>query len=346
MTENRFEARHHRLRDHLDRHGASSEVHSVAMTGASGLVGEALGAFLASGGHRITKLVRREPASEREARWDPASGEIDASALEGLDGVIHLAGESVAGGRWTARRKEAIRSSRIDGTRLLCETLARLERKPRYLICANAIGYYGSRGDELVDETTAAGEGFLAEVCREWESATRRARDVGIRVVHLRIGIVVAENGGALAKMLTPFKLGAGGRVGSGQQWMSWIALDDLIGAIHHLMHAEHVAGAVNAVAPSPARNIDFVKTLGRVLRRPTIAPLPAFVVRLVFGEMGQALLLDGQRVQARRLLADGFRFLEPELEGALRSELGLPDGTPATGARTPDDGAVVKAAS
>lgn len=298
----------------------------VVISGASGLVGTRLAALLTTGGHRVDRLVRRPPAAaSTDIRWDPAAGEIDAAGLEGADAVMHLAGENIAGGRWTAARKEAIRRSRIDGTRLLAESLARLGRRPRVLISASAVGYYGPRGDEPLTEDSASGRGFLAEVCQAWEAAAEPARRAGIRVVNPRLGMVLAATGGALGRMLIPFRLGLGGVMGSGRQYVSWIALEDLVEAITYLMFAGHVSGPVNAVAPGPVTNRGFTQTLGRVLRRPTLAPLPAPLVRLLFGEMGQALLLDGARVLPARLLASGFRFRYPDLEGALRSELGVP---------------------
>ena len=296
----------------------------MVVSGASGLVGGALVAALEVAGVRVVRLVRRRPApGESDVGWDPASGTIDARGLEGADAVVHLAGESIAAGRWTPARKDAIRRSRVDGTRLLAETLARLSRPPGVLVSASAVGYYGSRGDEALTEASAPGTGFLADVCRAWEAAAQPARDAGIRVVTPRIGMVLAARGGALARMLPPFRLGLGGVVGSGRQYMSWIALDDLVGAIRHVIGDGDVAGAVNAVAPLPVTNREFTRTLGRVLGRPTLAPLPAPVVRLLFGEMGEALLLDGARALPARLQAAGFRFRHPGLEAALRSVLG-----------------------
>ncbi len=295
----------------------------LVISGASGLVGARLAAFLAAGGHRVDRLVRRDPQSGRtDIRWRPEAGEIDAPALEGVDAVVHLAGASIAAGRWTSARKEAIRRSRVEGTRLLAETVARLSRPPSVVVSASAIGYYGSRGDESLTEDSPAGDGFLAEVCQAWEAAADPARHAGVRVVTLRMGMVLAASGGALGRMLLPFKLGLGGVVGSGRQYVSWIALGDLVSAIHHVLLAAGVTGPVNAVAPVPVTHRDFVRTLGRVLRRPTLAPLPAPIVRLLLGEMGQALLLDGARVLPARLQAAGFRFRHPVLESALRAEL------------------------
>jgi uncharacterized protein (TIGR01777 family) len=326
MLARMFRFRHERTRADLARHAAVSDrgPQSIAVTGASGLVGATLCAFLETGGHRVHRVVRKPPRpGSTDIAWNPDRREIDAARLEGLDAVVHLAGENIASGRWTAARKAAIRESRVVGTELLASTLARLTRPPRVLVSASAVGYYGDRGDELVNEESPPGRGFLAEVCQAWEAATAPAREAGIRVVNVRIGVVLSAAGGALATLLTPFQLGLGGVVGSGAQYMSWIALDDLVGAIHHLLFADQVAGPVNAVAPNPVTNAEFTRTLGRVLHRPTVLPLPAVAVRLIFGEMGQAVLLEGARVAATRLARSGFRFEFPELEGALRGELG-----------------------
>jgi uncharacterized protein len=325
--ERTFRFRHARTRTDLARHArfAGRRPLRVAITGASGLIGGNLAAFLTTGGHRVDPLVRGTPRPETtEIAWNPAGGTIDAAALEGVDAVVHLAGESVAGGRWTPERKAAIRESRARGTALLAAALARLARKPRVLVSASAIGWYGDRGDETLTEESGPGHDFLADVCREWEAATDAARAAGIRVVNVRFGIVLAAGGGALARMLPPFRLGAGGVVGSGNQYMSWIGLDDVVGAIHHLLFTDGTTGPVNGTAPAPVTNAEFTRTLGHVLGRPTIVPLPAVAVRAVFGEMGDALLLASQRVLPTRLEAAGFRFEEPALESALRTELGL----------------------
>ncbi len=292
----------------------------VLITGSSGLIGSALIPFLVEGGHHVTRLVRARPKPDGdEVRWDPEKGEVDRDGFEGLDAVVHLAGENIAGGRWTVGRKAKIRSSRVEGARLLCEALAGLERPPEVLVSASAIGYYGDRGDEVLTEESPPGAGFLAEVCREWEAASGPADRAGMRVVRLRIGIVLSDRGGALAKMLLPFRLGLGGRIGGGGQYMSWIALDDVVGAIHHAMITEALRGPVNAVGPSPVVNLEFTKTLGRVIRRPTIFPLPAFAARLALGEMADALLLASTRVEPARLVGAGYVFRHPELEAALR---------------------------
>jgi len=235
------------------------------------------------------------------------------------DAVVHLAGENIAAGRWTERQKARIRDSRVKGTRLLCDLLARYSPPPKALVCASAVGYYGDRGDEILKEESASGSDFLSDVCGEWEAATQTAVERGIRVVNLRIGVVLSPLGGALAKMLTPFKLGAGGVIGSGRQYMSWIALDDAVRAFHFALTNQSLHGPVNAVAPNAVTNRDFTRTLGRVLSRPTVFPMPAFAARLAFGEMADALLLASTRVQPARLLAGGFTFRYPDLEGALR---------------------------
>jgi hypothetical protein len=295
----------------------------VVVSGSRGLVGSALVPFLTTGGHRVTRLVRGEPAGPDETAWDPARGLVDASRLDGVDAVVHLAGENIAAGRWTPARKAEIRRSRVDGTRALCEALARLPNPPRVLVSASAVGYYGDRGAEVLTEESGPGNGFLTEVCREWEAATAPASRAGIRVVTLRFGMVLSPCGGALRKLLLPFRLGVGGRLGDGRQFTSWIALDDAVGAIHHALCEESVRGPVNAVAPGPVSNAEFTRALARLLRRPALLPVPAFAARLAFGEMADALLLAGARVLPARLQASGYRFRFPELEGALRHLLG-----------------------
>ena len=293
---------------------------TVLVSGSSGLVGRALTRRLADQGRGVTRLVRRQ-AGPGEVSWDPAAGRLDEGSIR-ADAVVHLAGENIASGRWTAARMQAIRSSRVDGTRLLCEALARLDPKPSVLVSASAIGFYGDRGSEVLTEDAAAGTGFLPAVCEQWERATEAAESAGIRVVRLRIGVVLARDGGALAKMLLPFKLGLGGRLGPGSQFMSWILLDDLVSAIVHCIDQRELRGAVNATAPDPVTNLQFTKALGRVLRRPTIAPMPSFAARAAFGRMADELLLASTRVEPRALLEHGFEFAQPDLEGALRTLL------------------------
>jgi len=289
------------------------------ITGSSGLIGQALIPVLQGGGHHVASLVRFRPQPGAPlVYWNPAGGEIDASRLEGFDSVIHLAGESVSG-RWTPAKKQAIRESRVQGTRFLCEALAKLSRRPRVLVAASASGYYGDRGDEVLREDSAAGTSFLSEVCQEWEGATKPAAERGIRVVNLRIGLVLSRAGGGLAKMLPAFTMGVGGKIGSGKQYMSWIGIDDLVQIILFTTTTGTLSGPANAAAPHPARNSEFTKTMGRVLGRPTIVPMPAFAVRLAFGEMGQELLLASTRMEPARLLSAGYHFRFPQLEGALR---------------------------
>ena len=292
----------------------------ILVSGSTGFVGSALIPSLTNKGYQVIRLVRSQPKLGRsEIQWDPAAGTIDLSALEGMDTVVHLAGDPIAEGRWTPEKKVKIQYSRVKGTFLLAESLAKLSQPPKVLICASAIGYYGNRGNEILTEESLSGSGFLAEVGRQWESAAEPARQKGIRVVHLRFGIILHPTGGALKKMLPPFQFGVGGPFGNGKQYMSWIALDDVIGAIHHALTAENVRGPVNTVAPHPVTNREFSKTLGRVLRRPVLFAVPALVVQLLFGEMADEALLASARVEPSKLLATGYQFLYPELEPALR---------------------------
>lgn len=293
----------------------------ILVTGSHGLVGSALLPALKAEGHHIVRLVRAAPASVDEIAWNPEVNQMDSAALEDFDAVVHLAGENIAG-RWTAAKKARIRESRVANTRLLCEALAKLQRPPRVLVAASAIGFYGSRGDETLTEESAASTGFLPEVVRDWEAAAQPAHARNIRVVQLRFGIILSERGGALAKMLPPFRLGLGGRVGSGRQWWSWISMDDVAGAICFAIASETLSGPVNVVAPNPATNAEFTRVLGRVLHRPTLFPLPAFVARLALGEMADGLLLASTRAEPARLHAAGFQFKQPTLEAALRQAL------------------------
>jgi len=295
----------------------------VLISGASGLVGSALASFLTARGDEISRLVRTPAPAKSAVFWNPESRIIESERLEDHDAVIHLAGESIAARRWTAKQKARILSSREQGTKLLCETLSRLRHPPRVVVSASAIGYYGNRGDEELDESSPGGSGFLPQVCQAWEAATEAAARAGIRVVRLRFGIILSAHGGALAKLLPFFRFGLGGRIGSGRQWMSWIAIDDVVECIAHVLQQETFSGPVNAVTPKPVTNSTFVRTLAGLLRRPALLPLPAFVVRLLLGEMADAMLLAGMRVVPRVLLASNYRFLFPDLDGALQYLLG-----------------------
>ena len=297
----------------------------VAISGATGLVGSALTQALQAENTDVSRLVRKDPQGS-DILWDPSSPESVDGELEnlsGCDAVVHLAGENIAEGRWSAAKKQRIRDSRVHSTQRLAEGLAGLHEKPKTLVCASAIGIYGSAGDQMMTESSPAGNDFLAEVCTAWEAAANPARDAGIRVVHLRIGVVLSDQGGALAKMLTPFRLGMGGRVGSGQQYMSWIALPDLVGVIRHAVSNDSLSGPVNSVAPAPVTNAEFTKALGKVLGRPTLFPMPAIVARTLFGEMGDALLLSSTRVSAEKLVTSGYSFEFPDLLSALRGVIG-----------------------
>lgn len=294
----------------------------IAISGATGLIGRALADRLRSRGHTIRRMLRSATGLQAgDIMWDPARGHLRPQDLAGVTAVIHLAGEPVAQ-RWTPARKTAIRDSRVESTALLARTIAGLDGPRPTLLSGSAIGFYGDRHDELLDETSAAGTGFLADVCREWEAATAPAAHAGARVVHLRTGVVMDPAGGALAKVLTPFRLGVGGPVGTGRQWMSWIGLEDHLRAVEHIMWTESIVGPVNLVAPSPVTNAEFASTLGRVLARPAVVPVPAFAVQLLFGEMADATILAGQRVMPRTLVAAKFDFAYPSLEQALRHAL------------------------
>jgi uncharacterized protein len=293
-------------------------VDRILVTGASGPIGTALLASLAPQS-QVTRLVRGTAKNEAELSWDPLAP-LSAGKVSGFDAVVHLAGESVVG-RWTNQKKSAIRDSRVLGTRHLATALAQSEAKPRVLICASAIGFYGDRGDEILGEESARGRGFLAEVCGEWEDASRIASEAGIRTVNVRFGVVLSPKGGALGKMLTPFKLGLGGRIGSGRQWMSWIHVEDIVGGIHHAMQTEALSGPVNLVAPSAVRNAEFTKVLASVLHRPAIFPVPEFALRLAFGQQAaDEMLLASQRVQPGKLGSSGYPFHFPELRSALEN--------------------------
>ncbi len=320
-----FAYREYRLKSDLARHARYGERPRlrIAMTGASGLVGSALRAFLSSGGHLVSPMVRREAnPTNGEIHWS-AGERFDTKPLEGFDALVHLAGENISGSRWTDAFRERIRRSRVEGTKAVAEAIASLEKPPKVLICASAVGYYGNRGDEELTESSARGKGFLANVCGEWEEAAEPARRKGIRVVHLRLGVVLAAKGGALPRMMAPFRFGLGGPVGNGRQWVSWISLDDVAGAFHAALMDDSLEGAVNAAAPAPVTNRDFSRALGKILHRPSVLPLPAFAAEAALGEMGRALLLDSCRAVPSRLLESGFQFLTPAIEGALSAELG-----------------------
>lgn len=295
----------------------------ILVSGSSGLVGTALVKRLTGDGHTVVRLVRAATAAASgDALWDPTQGVFDGVAAEGADAVVHLAGENVASGRWTATRRTAIRESRVRGTALLADTLARLRHPPPTLVSASAVGFYGDRGEEPLTESSAAGTGFLAEVCEAWEQAAAPAAAAGIRVVHQRFGVILSARGGALTRMLLPFRLGAGGRLGSGRQWMSWITLDDAVGSVCHALTTTHCRGPVNAVSPGPVRNADFTRALAQAVHRPAVFPVPAFALKILLGDMAQELLLAGQRVEPAVLLRTGYRFQHTALGPALQAIL------------------------
>jgi uncharacterized protein (TIGR01777 family) len=297
----------------------------ILITGASGMIGSSLIPFLADRRHNLGFLVRRPPKpGAGEVFWNPSIRAIDAPSLEGFDAVIHLAGENLAAGRWTRERKQRILDSRVEGTELLARTLGALHHPPKLLISASAVGFYGDRGEEILDEESRTGAGFLAEVCRKWEQACGPASDLGFRLVVLRLGMVLSRTGGALPRMLPPFRCGLGGRIAAGRQYISWIALEDLREIIHFILANSSFHGVCNAVAPNPATNLEFTRTLGRALHRPTPFPIPASVIRLMFGEMGEQVLLASTRVVPGRLLAAGFRFGYPDLANAIQRILSL----------------------
>jgi uncharacterized protein (TIGR01777 family) len=323
--ERAFTYRHALTRGDLAAHaamGSEARPLRVLVSGASGLVGSALVPYLTTGGHTVTRLVRRAPGVG-EVGWDPARGPLDVGSWPAFDALVHLAGENIAARRWSAAQKERIRASRVDATAALARGLVAAQRVPRVVVMASAVGVYGDRGDEVLREGAAPGTGFLAEVGQAWEAAARPLRDAGARLVALRLGAVLSPRGGALARLLPPFRAGVGGRIGPGTQWMPWIALDDVLDIVLRALLDERVEGAVHAVAPEALTNRDVAATLGRVLRRPTFLPLPAFAARLAFGEMAREVLLASQRVEPARLLALGHVFRFRALEPALRHMLG-----------------------
>jgi uncharacterized protein (TIGR01777 family) len=298
----------------------------ILVGGASGLVGSALVPALRAHGHEVHRLVRPQsagPRSQGDVEWDPSAGRVDAIRLEGFDGVVNLAGENIADHRWSPQVKERLMKSRVDSTGLLASTLARMPRPPEVLVQASAIGLYGDRGEELLTETSGPGKGFLPELCVAWEGAARPAVERGVRVAFLRFGVVLSPRGGALAKMLPPFQMGVGGIVGDGRQWMSWLAVDDAAGMIEHVLLRPEVRGPVNAVAPTAIPNREFTYTLARVLGRPAIVPVPAFALRLMFGDLADEALLASLRVAPKVMRDDGYEVLQPALEPALRHLLG-----------------------
>jgi uncharacterized protein (TIGR01777 family) len=292
----------------------------ILITGAKGLIGAPLQRSLRERGHELLLASRKPPKDDSYIQWDIEKGFTEPQRLEGIDAVIHLAGENLSALRWTEEKKKAIRDSRVLGTRNIVDAISDLEQRPGVLIAASAIGFYGDRGDEELTETSKAGKNFLAEVCREWESEARRAEDSGVRTVLLRTGIVLSKDGGALGTMLTPFKFGLGGVIGDGKQWMSWISLDDQIEVINFALENEKLRGAVNAVGPDPVTNQEFTAVMGEVLYRPTFIPVPEFAVHLAFGEMGEALLLDSTKVIPKRLLDAGYKFKFPDLKKAIEN--------------------------
>ena len=301
-----------------------SEQRRIVVTGSTGLVGTKLIPALEQAGWQVIRAVRRPvDNSETELHWNPAEGKIDRDRFEGVDAVVHLAGANIAGRRWSEKYKQLILDSRVQGTSLLSDTIASLENKPKVFACASAIGFYGDRGNEELSESSPSGDGYLPEVCMQWERCCQSAQDAGIRVANLRIGVILSPEGGALAKMLFPFKMGGGGILGNGKQYFSWMALDDIIGSILFVLNSESISGPVNLVAPQPVTNYEFTKTLGKVLSRPTVLPMPGFAARLALGEMADALLLASTRVVPHVLQEKGYEFQHPDLEPALRHLLG-----------------------
>ena len=321
-----FEFRHRRLEHDLGLHArfASQPRLTVAISGSSGLVGSALMSFLTSGGHRVVRMVRRrEQVQDGAVYWNWEEDEIDVEALVHADAVVNLAGRSLFALRWTPQLKRLMWDSRVKGTELLARTMAGLHRGPGILVNASAVGYYGGRGDEILTEKSPAGKGFLADLCAAWEEATDRADRSGIRVACIRSGLVLSAGGGALEAMVLPFKMGLGGRLGSGRQYFPWIDLDDEIGVIHHALMSDGLRGPLNSTAPHPVPQATFAAALGRVLGRPTVLPVPRLAIRSIFGEMGKELFLQGQRAKPERTIETGYRFLEEGLEESLRFQLG-----------------------
>ncbi|MGH9712512.1 MAG: TIGR01777 family oxidoreductase [Candidatus Acidiferrales bacterium] len=296
----------------------------VLISGATGLVGTALVTALRADGHQVGQLVRPGgTVGAGDVRWDPTNGTLDLAVMEGADAVICLSGANIGAGRWTAERKKVLRASRVDLSRVLVESLTKLKQKPRVFIAASAVGYYGNRGDEILTESSAAGNDFIAQLARDWEAESMRAESAGIRTVILRFAVILSTKGGALPRMLPPFRLGAGGRLGSGKQWMSWVALEDAVGIVRAAIADERFHGPVNVVAPTPVQNAEFTRVLAGVLHRPAIFPAPAFILRIALGEMADSLLLASQRVIPEQVRAAGYKFRYENLESALRDIIG-----------------------
>jgi uncharacterized protein (TIGR01777 family) len=321
-----FTYRHHTTINDIAAHQRANLAAplNILVSGASGLLGSVLIPFLTTGGHNVMQLVRRQPDKTKgEIYWNPAAGELNLDAAGNINAVIHLSGENIGEGWWTAEKKKRIIDSRTQTTGLIAKTIAKMKTPPKVFLCASAIGYYGDRGDAFMDESDGPGRDFISDVCSQWEASTQAAIEAGIRTVNLRIGVVLSPQGGALGKLLPPFRMGIGGKIGSGLQYMSWISIDDAMGAIHHTMYDEHVAGPVNLVAPNPATNLDFTRTLAKVLSRPAYFFVPEIAIKTVFGEMGRETILSSTRVRPGVLTATGYPYRHPDLETALRHLLG-----------------------
>ena len=318
-----FSHRHALLRSDLDLHARwrHKPRKKIVIAGSSGFVGTALQAFLTTGGHEVVRLVRRTPSSSSERMWDPARGVLDKEVFQGADAVIALSGENIASGRWTRARKNLIERSRVETTKLVASVLATLPKPPAVAILASGVGYYGDTGDSVADESSPLGDGFLPKVCQAWELAAQPIEHAGIRLAHLRLGTVLNARGGALRKMLPAFTIGLGGALGNGLQWMSWIAMQDLLGIVEHVLFTDSLKGPINCVAPQPCRNREFAQTLGGVIHRPTAVTAPALVLKALFGEMAEALLLANSRVVPSALTDSGYKFVFPELTQALLFE-------------------------
>ncbi|MDA8403356.1 MAG: TIGR01777 family oxidoreductase [Desulfobacteraceae bacterium] len=321
-----FTYRHHTTQEDIAAHQRTKGTgpFNILISGASGLVGSVLIPFLTTGGHRVMRLVRRQPdRTKGEIYWNPAAGKLDLDDTDKIDAVVHLSGENIGEGRWTPQKKQRIIDSRVNTTRLVAQTIARMKTPPKVFLCASAIGYYGDRGDALCDESSRPGRDFISDVCKSWEAAVDASVQAGIRTVNLRIGVVLSPQGGALGKLLPPFRMGIGGKIGSGRQYMSWISMDDAVGAIHHAMCDGRIKGPVNLVSPNPAANLEFARTLASVLSRPAYFTVPKMAVETVFGEMGRETILSSTRVRPVVLEATGYPYRHPDLETALRHLLG-----------------------